>query len=117
MYKRQEQQRRDACGQERQAQDLICGKNSVLEALRSGRTINKVLLARGQDKAFLREVTNLCRAKGVPCQEVERQHLTALAGEEHRGVVAQVAPYAYQEIEDILALAAQRGEEPLVRCV
>jgi len=94
--------------------DIICGKNSVLEVLRAGRPVNKVLLAKGQDKGFIREVQALCRAKGVPCQEIERQRLVDIAGADHRGVVAQVAPYEYAEISDILALAQERKETPLI---
>lgn len=94
--------------------DIIYGKNSVLEILRSGHSVNKVLLAKGQDAKFTREVVNLCRAKGIPMQEVERQRLIDLAGPEHQGIVAQVAPYGYAEISDMLELAKSRKEDPLL---
>ncbi len=96
------------------AGDIICGKNSVLEVLRAGKPVNKVLLAKGQDKGFLHQVQALCRAKGVPCQEIERQRLVEIAGDDHRGVVALVAPYKYAEISDILTLARERNEDPLI---
>lgn len=92
---------------------VICGKNPVLEALRSGRTINKVLAAAGQEPGFLRSVRELCREKQVPFLQVER---TVLDGQHpgHRGVVAYAAPFNYCEIEDMLAAAAAKGEDPLL---
>lgn len=94
--------------------DIICGKNSVLETLRAGHSINKVLLAKGQEARFTKEVVNLCRAKGIPLQEVERQRLVEIAGPEHQGIVAQVSPYEYAEIGDMLELAKTRKEDPLL---
>ncbi len=92
---------------------LICGKNPVLEALKSGRTINKVVIATGQEPAFTRQVKALCQAAGVPFHEVDRNRMDSIyAG--HRGVIAYTAPYDYAEIEDMLALAQSRHEDPLI---
>lgn len=92
---------------------VICGKNPVLEALHSGRTINKVLAAAGQEPGFLRAVKELCREKQVPFMQVERSVLDA-QHPGHRGVVAYAAPFAYAEVEDMLAAAAAKGEPPLL---
>lgn len=92
---------------------VICGKNPVIEALKSERTINKVLAAAGQEQGFLRQVKDLCRAKGVPFLQVERASMDA-EYPNHRGVVALAAPFAYAEVDDILARAAERGEAPLI---
>ncbi len=91
---------------------VICGKNPVLEALRSGRTLNKVLVAAGQEPGFLRQIRELCREKHVPFLQVERSSLAAYP--DNRGVVALAAPFAYAEVEDILAAAAAKGEPPLL---
>jgi 23S rRNA (guanosine2251-2'-O)-methyltransferase len=96
-----------------EAPGVICGKNPVLEALRSGRTINKVLAAAGQEPGFLRQVKELCRESGVPFLQVERASLDA-EYPNHRGVVALTAPFAYAELDDILAVAAEKGEAPLI---
>jgi 23S rRNA (guanosine2251-2'-O)-methyltransferase len=93
--------------------EIICGRNPVLEALRSERPINKVLLAQGQDIIFTRQIKDLCKVKGVPCQESYRMRMDKIAAE-HRGVIAYVAPYAYKTVEDMLALAKQRNESPLI---
>lgn len=96
----------------RREEGVICGKNPVLEALRSGRTINKVLAAAGQEPGFLRQVRELCRERHVPFFQVERAKLAAYP--DNRGVVALTSPFAYAEVEDILAAAKAKGEEPLV---
>lgn len=103
---------RDASAPEPE-QGVIRGKNPVLEALHSGRTLNKVLAAAGQEPGFLRQVRELCRAGGVPFLTVERAQLDA-AYPGHRGVVALCAPFAYAEVEDILAAARAKGEAPLI---
>ncbi len=94
-------------------QGVIRGKNPVLEALHSGRELNKVLAAAGQEAGFLRQVRQLCREKSVPYLEMERAKLDA-AYPGHRGVVALCAPFAYAEVEDMLAAAAAKGEPPLL---
>lgn len=94
-------------------QGVIRGKNPVLEALRSGRELNKVLAAAGQEAGFLRQVRQLCRENSVPYLEMERAKLDA-AYPGHRGVVALCAPFAYAEVDDMLAAAAGKGEAPLL---
>ena len=92
---------------------MICGKNPVIEALKAGRPINKVLAASGQDAGFLSRVRRLCREAGVPFLQVERASLDA-EYPHHRGVVALSAPFEYAEVGDILAAAAAKGEPPLI---
>ena len=94
--------------------EIICGKNNVLEALKSGREINRVLLAQGLDYGFVSGIKQLCRDNGVVCMDVPKQKLEKLAGADNRGVVAELAAVDYAEVEDILALAAERGEPPFV---
>ncbi|MBR2782605.1 MAG: 23S rRNA (guanosine(2251)-2'-O)-methyltransferase RlmB [Firmicutes bacterium] len=99
-----------------QAQDteLLCGRNAVLEALKSGRSVNKVWLADNNDPAFAGAVFRLCQQAGVPCHKLPRTKLDRLAGPDHRGVAAELAALAYAELEDILQQAADRGEQPFV---
>ena len=94
-------------------QSVICGRNPVLEALKKNQSLNKVLLAAGQEAHFIKQIKELCKEKKVPCQEVERQRLDQIIAD-HRGVIAYAAPYQYVELEDILAVAKARDEAPLV---
>ncbi len=85
------------------------GRNSVLEILKSGRPVNKIMLAKGQRSGPLREITGLARQRAIIVQEVDIRKLDMLAGGNgHQGVAAMVAPVAYAELEDILARAGDR---------
>lgn len=91
----------------------IVGRRPVLEALRSGRTINKLLIAKGQGGP-LRELVALARQEGVVVQEVDRRRLDSLdPSHSHQGVIALAAPYRYAELDELFAHAAATGEAPL----
>lgn len=93
----------------------IEGRNPVLEALRAGREINKLLVAKGSREGSIKEVLAVARTAGVIVQEVDRSRLDTLApGRNHQGVIAMVASHTYADVEEILARAAERGEDPLV---
>lgn len=96
-------------------EELIIGRHSVAEALKSGRPVNKILVARGERHGAVREIIGAARAQGLVVQEVDSTKLDAMAeGGKHQGVVATVAPVAYVEIEDILAQAEEKGEAPFL---
>ena len=96
-------------------EDVIAGRNSVGEALKSGRPLNKLLIAKGERQGSLGELVSLAKEKGVLVQEVEPQRLAQLApGQRHQGVVAMASPVEYAEVEDLLAAAAAKGEAPLL---
>ena len=96
-------------------EDVIAGRNSVGEALKSGRPLNKLLIAKGERQGSLGELVSLAKEKGVLVQEVEPQRLAQLApGQRHQGVVAMASPVEYAEVEDILAAAESKGEAPLI---
>ncbi len=95
--------------------DKIFGRNPVLEALKGDRSINKLLIAKGTTGGSLSEIRAKALAKRIPVQEVERPYLDNLAeGASHQGVVALGAARDYVEVEDILAIAGAKGEDPLV---
>ncbi|MBF7082832.1 23S rRNA (guanosine(2251)-2'-O)-methyltransferase RlmB [Desulfallas sp. Bu1-1] len=94
-------------------EETIAGRNPVCEALRAGRPINKIYIARGLKPATVAEITGLARESRVPVQKVEKHYLDRLApGAAHQGIVARVAPYEYADLDDILA--AVRGADPLL---
>lgn len=97
------------------SEEFVAGRNSVLEALKSGRPVNKVLVAKGERAGSLREIIGQARAAGLVVQEVEAAKLAELTGGlRHQGVVAMVPPVAYAEVEDILAKARALGEPPFL---
>jgi 23S rRNA (guanosine2251-2'-O)-methyltransferase len=92
------------------------GRNPVLELLRSGRTVEKLLIARGAREGSILEIVQKAKAQGIVVQEVDRRRLNELSMTDgaHQGVIAFVTPYSYVEVEDILELASKRGEEPFL---
>ncbi len=97
------------------SEEFVAGRNSVLEALKSGRPVNKVLVAKGERQGSLREIIGQAKARGLVVQEVDAAKLAELTGGmRHQGVVAMVPPVAYAEVEDILAKARDLGEPPFI---
>lgn len=95
--------------------DVLEGKNPVLEALRGGRAINKIILAKGAGERANQEIVNLATAKGIPLQRVSRQQMEQKAeSKAHQGVIALVSPIQYVEIEDILAIARKKQQDPFI---
>lgn len=95
--------------------DLIEGRNAVIEALRAGRNIDKIYLAKGDTDAALGHIASKARAAGVVVVDCDRRKLDAMSvTKAHQGVVALCAVREYCSIDDILALAQERGEAPFV---
>jgi len=95
--------------------DYIWGRNPVLETLRSARLVHRLLLAEGARDAGLAEMLREAERRQVAIDYVPRRRLDELTrGAVHQGCVASVAAREYASVEDILALAAERGEPPLL---
>ena len=94
---------------------LIEGRNAVLEALRAGMQIDKVFIAKGEIDGTLKAIASKARAAGAAVSETDRRKLDSMSiTHTHQGVIASVACADYATIGDILNLAKQRGEDPLV---
>ncbi|MBD2844743.1 23S rRNA (guanosine(2251)-2'-O)-methyltransferase RlmB [Paenibacillus sp. IB182496] len=95
-------------------EEWIAGKHPVLEALRSGREINKLWVAEGAQKN-MQPLLGEAKKQGIVVQQVDKRKLDQLApGIQHQGVLAQAAPYRYAEVDELLARAQSRGETPLL---
>lgn len=96
-------------------EDFIAGKHSVLEALRSGRTINKIWIAENAQKQLTLPIIGEAKQHGIVVQFVDKRKLDQMTeGVQHQGVVAQVAAYDYVEVDDILARARDKQEQPFI---
>lgn len=94
--------------------EMIVGRNSVMEAIKSGR-VNKILLAKGDRQGSIREVIGVAKEKSILIQDVDIKKINDLAkGLRHQGVLAYVAPVEYVELEDILAKAEAAGQPPFI---
>ncbi|MCI6374336.1 MAG: 23S rRNA (guanosine(2251)-2'-O)-methyltransferase RlmB [Clostridiales bacterium] len=92
---------------------LLAGRNPIREALRAGRDMEKLLVAKGELIGSAREIVAMAREAKIVVQEVDRARLDAMAPN-HQGMIAVVSAYAYHTVEDMLALAKERGEAPLL---
>ena len=96
-------------------EDLIEGRNAVIEALRAGRTIDKIYIAKGETDKTLGHIASKARDAGGVVVEADRRKLDAMSvTHAHQGVIAIAAVRSYCTVEDILAVAAERGEPPFV---
>lgn len=92
--------------------DYIIGKNPVIEALKSERDINKILIAEGSQSGQMQQVIGLAKESNVMVQFVPKKKIDQLSDGNHQGVIAQVAAYEYAEIEDLFAAAEKKNEAP-----
>ena len=95
--------------------DVIAGRNPVSEAIRSGRPIDKILVARGEKTGAVVGILAKAREKQIPVKEADRVKLDFLSGSApHQGIIALAAAKDYSSVEDILAYAAEKGEPPFL---
>lgn len=96
------------------SEEWIAGRNAVAEALRAGRPIDRLLVAKGERSPRLGAILAQCRERGIPIKETDPRRMDELCGPHHQGVAAAAACKDYASPEDILALAGRRGEPPFI---
>lgn len=97
--------------EQKRYEDYIAGRNAVTEALKSGRPLDSVLVAKGDRQGSIGAIIAKCRQAGVPIKEVDSRKLDAMAPN-HQGVIAVAACKEYAALEDLFRLAEERGEKP-----
>lgn len=98
-----------------QRHDIIEGRNAVIEALRAGRTIDKIYLNKGETDKTLGHIASKARAQGVVVVETDRRKLDQMSVTgAHQGVIAVCAVREYATIDEILHIAQERNEPPFV---
>ena len=101
---------------ERQVNELMIeGRNAVLEAFRSGRPVDKVFILDGCQDGPVRTIVREAKKHDTVLNFVTKERLTQMSETgNHQGVIAYGAAYEYAEVEDMLALARERGEDPFL---
>jgi 23S rRNA (guanosine2251-2'-O)-methyltransferase len=97
--------------------EFVYGLWPIMETLRAGRrTMEKLVMADNlDDKGLVGEIVNAAKEKGVDVNRVQRRIIDDIAnGSNHQGMALRVGDYPYVDIEDILQLAAKRGEKPFI---
>ncbi len=93
----------------------IPGRNAVRELLKSGKAIDKIFVRKGDREGSITVLVSEAINRKIPVIEVEKEKLDTLCGyEQHQGIVAIASEKEYCSIEDILAIAEERGEKPLI---
>ena len=92
---------------------ILAGRNPIREALKAGRPMEKLLVASGDLSGAGREIIKLAKDAGVVVQEVDRSRLDQIYPA-HQGMLAYVAAVPYTPLEDILAAAREKGEDPFL---
>lgn len=96
-------------------EDLIEGRNAVIEALRAGRTIDKIYIAKGDVDQTLGHIASKARGAGIVVVEADRRKLDTMSQTHaHQGVIALCAVKEYCTVADILAVAEARSEPPFI---
>ena len=112
---RNERDRRERQELPEENENQLEGRNALTEALRSGRTLDKVFIAAGDTDRGLQRLAAEAKEAGAVVVPVDRRKLDAMSiTRSHQGVIAYAAAREYFTIEDILQEAADRGEAPLV---
>lgn len=94
---------------------LVIGRNAVRELLKSGREIDKLLVLRGEREGSIVVLVAEAIERGIPIVEADRAKLDAMSGTvHHQGVIAMASEKEYCDVDDILRIAAERGEAPLI---
>ena len=95
--------------------DIILGRNAVTEALKAGRSINRLLIAEGSRDGSIQKLIALAKDSRIVIESISRDKLDKIAGgQRHQGVIAYAAPVEYATLEEILQLAEARNEQPFI---
>lgn len=98
-----------------QGNNIIAGRNPVIEAIRSGREIDRLLVAHGNVGGWSAPIIAKCSERGILIKEVSPQKLDYLTGgANHQGIAVMIATQKYFEVSDILAYAEEKGEKPFI---
>jgi len=95
--------------------NLIVGKQPVLEALKSRQPIERILILHGTTGSHIDQAKQIARKLAVPVKETDKERFAEIAGDTlTQGIIAIIDSYRYAEIEEILAVAQQKNESPFI---
>jgi 23S rRNA (guanosine2251-2'-O)-methyltransferase len=94
--------------------DLICGVWPVIEALRAGKNVEKLLLRRGAGGEGLKEIRKLAQDREIPWQPVPLEKLDRLTRAEHQGVIAFLSQVEEQDLDEVITRVYEQGGTPLI---
>ena len=113
--RRDDRKEKNNTSNESMREDLIIGRNAVIEALKSDRTIECVYVSKGDLEGSIKVALGLAKDKGVVIKEADRRKLDTMCnGLKHQGIVSRVTPFKYCEVNDILEDAKRKEQQPFI---
>ncbi|MEM1123730.1 MAG: 23S rRNA (guanosine(2251)-2'-O)-methyltransferase RlmB [Bacteroidota bacterium] len=94
--------------------NLIFGRHPVIDAIKSGKTIDKVILQQDAAGEMAREIRKLCKTRFIPVQMVPKERLNRLVRGNHQGVMCWLSLIEYQKLADVLPTIYEKSEVPLI---
>ncbi len=95
-------------------QDILFGLRPVIEAIHSGKELDKILIRKGLSGELYHELMGLVRSSGIPYQMVPVEKLNRVTRKNHQGVIAYMALISYSPINEIIQMVFEKGESPLI---
>ncbi len=96
-------------------ENQVEGRNAILEVLKSGRDVEKIVVARGNTDGTIKRIIGMATDRGIVVQQTDRQRLDEICQtKNHQGIIGFVSARAYVEVEDILQRAKDKGEPPFI---
>lgn len=113
--RRDDRKEKNNTSNESMREDLIIGRNAVIEALKSDRTIECVYVSKGDLEGSIKVALGLAKDRVVVIKEADRRKLDTMCdGLNHQGIVARVTPFKYCEVNDILEDAKRKEQQPFI---
>lgn len=94
--------------------EFIFGVRAVIEAIKAGRAINKIMILKGMQKELFMELKEELKGKDYQLQFVPIQKLDGITSENHQGVIAYVSPVEYGKVEEIVDRLLEDGKKPFI---
>ena len=94
--------------------NLIFGRNAVMELLKSGRSVNKLFIAEGSRDGSIQKIFSLAKMAGMVVESISRDKLDKICSGRHQGVAAMAAAINYSTVEELLELAESKNESPFI---
>ncbi len=96
-------------------ESVVVGRNPVLELIKSGREVEKLYIQRGEREGSITKIFAEAKKRGIVVSEVDKKRLDELSfGNAHQGVAAVACAVDYKTVEEIVAIAREKGEKPLI---
>ncbi len=95
-------------------EDFIFGTRAIIEAIKNGKTVEKVLIKKGLNNELIKELNFLIRENNIATQLVPVEKINRITRKNHQGVIAFISPIVFDNIENVLPGIYESGEQPLL---